>query len=88
MVVTLNKWVSYYIDKDDEDYNPVLSDFQYLNKNEFTKTQVRLDKIDAYSLTEDEIVLIISGTEYFFEYNETGYNKIIAYFNAINTHYN
>ena len=44
-----------------------------------------MDRIDGFSIEDDELVLIIGGCEFFFEYDEKAYKQIDNYFNMINT---
>ena len=50
-----------------------------------SNTKVRMDRIDGYSVENDELVLIINGNEFFFEYDELIVIQLDNYFNVLNT---
>lgn len=50
-----------------------------------SNTKVRMDRVDGFSVEGDELVLIIGGNEYFFEYDELIVTQLDNYFNLINT---
>jgi hypothetical protein len=47
-----------------------------------------MDRVDGFSVEDDELVLIINGNEYFFEYNELVLIELENYFNVLNTRVN
>jgi hypothetical protein len=47
-----------------------------------------MDRVDGFSVEDDELVLIINGNEYFFEYNEAVLIELENYFNVLNTKIN
>jgi hypothetical protein len=49
------------------------------------ETKVRMDRIDGYSVEDDELVLIINGNEFFFEYDQLIHIQLDNYFSTINT---
>ncbi len=57
---------------------------QFLGCNT-SNTKVRMDRVDGFSVEGDELVLIINGNEYFFEYDELIVTQLDNYFNLINT---
>jgi hypothetical protein len=50
-----------------------------------SETKVRMDRIDGYSVEDDELVLIINGNEFFFDYDELIHIQLDNYFSTINT---
>jgi hypothetical protein len=52
------------------------------------QTSIRMDRVDGYSTEDDELVLIINGNEYFFEYDEAVLIELENYFNVLNTRVN
>jgi len=44
-----------------------------------------MDRIDGYSVEDDELVLIINGNEFFFEYDELIHIQLDNYFDLLNT---
>jgi hypothetical protein len=57
---------------------------QFLGCNT-AKTKVRIDRIDGFSVEDNELVLIINGNEFFFEYDELIHIQLENYFNILNT---
>jgi hypothetical protein len=55
---------------------------------ETNQTSIRMDRVDGYSIEDDELVLIIGGNEYFFEYDELVLIELENYFNVLNTRVN
>ena len=49
------------------------------------ETKVRMDRVDGFSVEDEELVLIINGNEFFFEYDELIHIKLENYFNVLNT---
>jgi hypothetical protein len=49
------------------------------------QTSIRMDRVDGYSIEDDELVLIINGNEYFFEYDELVMIELENYFKLLNT---
>jgi hypothetical protein len=49
------------------------------------ETKVRMDRIDGFSVEDDELVLIINGNEFFFEYDELIHIQLDNYFDLLNT---
>lgn len=50
-----------------------------------SETKIRIDRIDGFSVEDEELVLIINGNEFFFEYDELIHTQLENYFNVINT---
>jgi hypothetical protein len=67
-----------------EDEDPIT---QFLGC-ETSKTKVRMDRVDGYSIEDEELVLIIGGNEYFFEYDELQLIKLENYFKILQTEIN
>lgn len=83
MIIKLNRWITEITDEEDNFLNPPI-----LPKGYYVESVIRLDRIDKYSLEDDEIVLTISGTEFFFDYDEIEFKKIERYFEFLNTNEN
>lgn len=79
MIINLKRWIEHLSD-DDSIINP-----SFIPQGEFTDFQIRLDRIDGYSIEDDELVLIIAGNEFFFEYDVKAHKQIDKYFKMINT---
>lgn len=79
MIIDLKRWIE-HLDEDDSVFNP-----SFIPQGEFTDFKIRLDRIDGYSIEDDELVLIIGGCEFFFEFDRKSYNQIDNYFKMINT---
>jgi hypothetical protein len=47
-----------------------------------------MDRVDGYSIEDEELVLIIGGNEYFFEYDELQLIKLENYFKILQTEIN
>ena len=84
MIVKLQRWVSEYV-SDEEDEMLI---YDIAPKGFYLEYTIRADKIDGYSVETDELILIIGGNEYFFDYDELIYNQIENYFNLMNTKLN
>jgi hypothetical protein len=52
------------------------------------QTSIRMDRVDGFSVEDDELVLIINGNEYFFEYDDLVLIELENYFNVLNTKIN
>jgi hypothetical protein len=52
------------------------------------QTSIRMDRVDGFSVEDDELVLIIGGNEYFFEYDDLVLIELENYFNVLNTKIN
>jgi hypothetical protein len=83
MIIELHRWICDLVE-DDED-NIYKSDLQ--PQGHYESDRIRLDRIDKYTVSDDktEIILTISGAEFFYDYSEEGHNKIKRYFNLLNT---
>lgn len=81
MIVTLNRWVTEITDDEETYYAPIAPQGYY------ELYRVRLDRIDAYSVSEDktELILTISGNEFFFDYSNEGHIMIKRYFDLLET---
>jgi hypothetical protein len=49
------------------------------------QTSIRMDRVDRFSVEDDELVLIINGNEYFFEYDDLVLIELENYFKLLNT---
>jgi hypothetical protein len=49
------------------------------------QTSIRMDRVDGFSVEDDELVLIINGNEYFFEYDDLVLIELENYFKLLNT---
>jgi len=79
MIIELKRWIEHLNDEDSV-FNP-----SFIPQGEFTDFKIRLDRIDGYSIEDDELVLIIGGNEFFFEYDDKAYKQIDNYFKMLNT---
>jgi len=84
MIVSLQRWITEITDDEETYYAPIAPQGYY------ELYRVRLDRIDAYSVSEDktELILTISGNEFFFDYSDEGHEIIRNYFNVLDTKYN
>lgn len=73
MIVTLQRWVGAFDEQDDV----IIPSGYYLTET------IRLDRIDKHALEDDEIVLTIGGSEWFYDYDESQYKKIQRYFDNL-----
>ena len=80
MIVKLQRWISEVTDEDD--FNPMGS---IMPQGQYIESVIRIDRIDKYSLEDDEIVLTMGGSEFFFDYDEKQFKKIERYFESLNT---
>jgi hypothetical protein len=44
-----------------------------------------MDRVDGFSVEDDELVLIINGNEFFFEYDDLVLIELENYFKLLNT---
>ena len=79
MILTLQRWIEHFQDEDSIFNTPLIP------KGEFSEFKIRMDRIDGYSVEDDELVLIINGNEFFFEYDELIHIELENYFNILNT---
>ena len=82
MILTLKRWIEHFQDEDSI-FTPSL-----LPNGEFVEKKVRMDSVQMYGKEDDELVICIGGTEYFFEYEQETFDKLEAYFNLLNTNEN
>jgi len=74
MVLNLKRWVEFI----EDEYESIV-----IPKGQFNDYTIRLDRIDGFSVEDEELVLVIGGNEYFFEYDKKEYTKLVNYFNNI-----
>ena len=86
MILKLKRWIPEFVDE--EDILFTLKETDIMPKGYYTENFIRLDKIDGYSVEDDELVLIIGGYSYFFDLDETQLLIIENYFNILNTSIN
>lgn len=79
MIVRLLRWITEITDDEDDNFlNPPI-----LPKGQYIESVIRIDRVDKYNLEDDEIVLTIGGSEFFFDYDETQFKKIERYFESL-----
>lgn len=79
MIIKLKRWIE-HLDDEDSIFNP-----SFIPNGEFTDFMIRLDRIDGYSIEQDELILVIVGCEFFFEYDIKAHKQIDNYFTMLNT---
>jgi hypothetical protein len=82
MILNLKRWIEHYQDEDNI-FNPPL-----IPNGEYVEKKLRMDSVQMYGKEDDELVICIGGTEFFFEYDEEEHNKLESYFNLLNTNEN
>jgi hypothetical protein len=84
MIVSLQRWITEITDDEDNIYPPIIPQGYY------ELYRVRLDRIDAYSISDDktELILTIGGNEIFFDYSDEAHIKIRRYFDLLDTENN
>ncbi len=82
MILTLKRWIEHFQDEDS------ILNISLIPSGEFVEKKVRIDSVQMYGVEDDELVICIGGTEYFFEYEQETFDKLEAYFNLLNTNEN
>lgn len=87
MIVTLSKYICEIIEN--EEAMPFDEENKFINRHEYVTTVTKLSSIDEYSLNSDnDLILTIHGQEYYYLFEQEAYNKIVRYFEALNTDVN
>jgi hypothetical protein len=83
MILTLQRWIATLDDDGEDNFLSPLTPKGY-----YSEFKVRLDRVDGFSHEDDELVLIIGGSEMFFDYDEIVHLEILRYFDILDTKYN
>jgi hypothetical protein len=74
MTLFLKRWIE-HLDEDGE--------VGFIPQGEFANFTIRVDRVDGFSVEDDELVLIIGGNEFFFEYEKSAHKQLEKYFKGL-----